>query len=83
MLATMPQNRSGRCVMKSGPGWMPWMTSAPSSSAVTGLPGMPSESTGIMPPADRGVVGGFRARHAFDRALAEALGSLAMRFSSA
>ena len=51
MLATIPQNRSGRWVMNSGPGWMPWITSAPSSSAVTGLPGMPSDSTGMMLPA--------------------------------
>ncbi len=50
MLATTPQKRSGRWVMKSGPGWMPWITSAPSRSAVTALPGMPSDSSGIMLP---------------------------------
>jgi hypothetical protein len=50
MLATTPQKRSGRWVMKSGPGWMPWMTSAPRRSAVTALPGMPSDSSGIMLP---------------------------------
>src|SRR5215831_11632780 len=51
MLATIPQNKSGRCAMKSGPGWMPWMISAPSNSAVTGLLGMPSDKTGMRLPA--------------------------------
>src|ERR1044072_410740 len=35
MLAIRPQNSSGRVVITSGPGWMPWMVSAPSMSAIT------------------------------------------------
>ena len=47
MLATMPQKRLGRSVITCGPGWMPWMVSAPIISAITALPGMPSVSIGM------------------------------------
>ena len=47
MLAIMPQNSCGRSVMICGPGWMPWMVSAPIISAITALPGMPSVSIGM------------------------------------
>ena len=30
-----------------GPGWMPWMISAPTMSAITALEGMPSVSRGM------------------------------------
>src|SRR5881397_1680872 len=43
MLAIRPQNRSGRWVMTSGPGWMPCMVSAPSISAITPLAGAAGE----------------------------------------
>ncbi len=45
-LATSPQNISGRASSISGPGWMPWMTIAPSISAMIGSPGMPSVRVG-------------------------------------
>ena len=52
MLATMPQNMSGFCVISRGPGCRPWMMKAPSSSAITTLGGMPSVSSGMnAPPA--------------------------------
>ncbi len=51
MLATTPQNTSGRWVMRSGPGWMPVMISAPSRIAVAGEKGIPSDSSGTMAPA--------------------------------
>src|SRR6266403_516094 len=47
MLATMPQNRVGRSVITCGPGWMPWMVSAPIISAITALPGIPKVSIGM------------------------------------
>src|SRR5215510_9742747 len=47
MLAIRPQNSSGRCAITSGPGWMPWMVSAPSISAITPLTGRPSVSMGM------------------------------------
>ncbi len=47
MLAIRPQNRSGRRVITSGPGWMPWICSAPSISAITPLAGSPSVSMGM------------------------------------
>ncbi len=47
MLATRPQNRSGRSVITSGPGWMPWMVRAPSISAITPLAGRPRVSMGM------------------------------------
>src|SRR5262244_1831765 len=34
MLAIMPQNILGRSLMICGPGWMPWMVSAPIISAM-------------------------------------------------
>ena len=45
--AIMPQNSSGRSVITCGPGWMPWIVSAPIISAITALPGMPSVSIGM------------------------------------
>jgi hypothetical protein len=33
--------------MICGPGWMPWMIMAPIISAITGLDGMPSVSSGM------------------------------------
>ncbi len=48
MLATRLQNTSGWSVSRSGPGCTPWMVSAESSSAVAGIDGMPSASSGIM-----------------------------------
>ena len=47
MLAIRPQNRSGRWVMTWGPGWMPWMVSAPSISAIAPLAGRPRVSIGM------------------------------------
>ena len=51
MLAMTPQKISGCCVISMGPGCTPWMMRAPSSSAVTALDGMPSDSMGIIAPA--------------------------------
>ena len=52
MLATMPQNRPGFCVIISGPGCTPWTMKAPSSSAITTFGGMPSVISGMnAPPA--------------------------------
>ena len=51
MLAMKPQNSSGYLLIKSGPGWMPWIISAPMKSAMIALVGMPSESKGINDPA--------------------------------
>ena len=51
MLATTPQNTSGRWLMSSGPGAMPVMTSAPRRMAVAGENGMPSDRSGTMAPA--------------------------------
>ena len=50
MLATMPQNRCGFCIISSGPGCKPWMMKAPSSSAITTLGGMPSVISGMKAP---------------------------------
>ena len=50
MLATMPQNRPGFCVINSGPGCRPWMTKAPSNSAITTFGGMPSVISGMKAP---------------------------------
>jgi hypothetical protein len=47
MLATIPQNSSGRSFITCGPGWMPWIVSAPIIKAMTALPGMPSVSMGM------------------------------------
>jgi hypothetical protein len=47
MLAIMPQNMPGRSLMICGPGWMPWMVSAPIISAITALPGIPKVSMGM------------------------------------
>ena len=47
MLATMPQNRSGRLVITSGPGSMPWMIIAPTIKAITAFDGIPSVSIGM------------------------------------
>jgi hypothetical protein len=47
MLAISPQNRSGRRVMTSGPGAMPWIMRAPRMSAIVALPGTPRASVGM------------------------------------
>jgi hypothetical protein len=47
MLAIIPQNKSGRCVMTCGPGVMPWIVMAPTINAMTALEGMPSVSSGM------------------------------------
>ena len=47
MLAMMPQNNSGCCVITCGPGAMPWIIMAPIISAITGFDGMPSVSSGM------------------------------------
>ena len=47
MLATRPQNSSGRSVITCGPGAMPWIISAPIISAMVGFDGMPSVSIGM------------------------------------
>ena len=47
MLAIMPQNNSGRSVMTAVPGAMPWIVIAPIISAMTGVDGMPSVSSGM------------------------------------
>ena len=47
ILAIMPQNMPGRSLMICGPGWMPWMVSAPIISAMTAFPGMPRVSIGM------------------------------------
>jgi len=44
MLATTPQNSSGRSVITRGPGAMPWIMSAPIIIAMVGLDGMPRVS---------------------------------------
>ena len=44
--AITPQNSSGCLVITCGPGWMPWIISAPIISAISGLDGMPSVSMG-------------------------------------
>ena len=51
MLATTPQNTSGRWLISRGPGWMPVITSAPSRMAVAGENGIPRESSGTIAPA--------------------------------
>ncbi len=48
MLAMMPQNSVGFCWIISGPGCKPWITKAPSNSAITTFGGMPSVISGIM-----------------------------------
>ena len=47
MEAIRPQNRSGCASTMRGPGWMPWMISAPTISAITALAGMPRVSSGM------------------------------------
>ena len=46
-LAIRPQKMSACSVMSCGPGWMPWMISAPRISAITASPGMPSLMVGM------------------------------------
>ena len=46
-LAIRPQKMSGCSLIICGPGWMPLMMSAPSSSAITASPGMPSDIVGM------------------------------------
>ena len=43
----MPQNSAGCSAATFGPGTMPWMIMAPTISAITGLAGMPSVSSGM------------------------------------
>src|SRR5262249_13451448 len=69
--ATRPQNRSGRCVITCGPGWMPWMVSAPSISAITPEAGSPSVSMGMNLHCAAAVVGDSGACTPCDRPLAE------------
>ncbi|MNJ63622.1 hypothetical protein D3C77_595370 [compost metagenome] len=45
--AIRPQNSSGWLVITCGPGWMLWMVIAPTISAITALPGIPSVSKGM------------------------------------
>ena len=73
----MPQNSAGCSAATFGPGTMPWMIIAPTISAMTGLAGMPSVSSGMKRGLRAGIVGRFRPGHAGDRALAEFLGRLA------
>ena len=70
--AITPQNSSGCLVITCGPGWMPWIISAPIIRAISGLDGMPSVSIGHEAGLRAGVVGRFRGGDALDRALAEA-----------
>ena len=49
-LATRPQKMSGCWVMSCGPGTMPWIISAPSSSAMTASPGIPRLMVGMKSP---------------------------------
>ena len=50
MLATKPQNKSGRCAISIGPGAMPCTMMAASITAVTGPVGMPSAIIGMKAP---------------------------------
>ena len=68
----MPQNSFGRSVMICGPGWMPWMVSAPIISAITALPGMPSVSIGMNEVCAPALLADSGAGDALDRAAAEA-----------
>ena len=45
--AIRPQKMSGCSVMSCGPGWMPWISSAPRISAITASPGMPRLIVGM------------------------------------
>ena len=49
MLATMPQKSSGFSAITCGPGASPCIIIAPTISAITALPGMPSVSVGMNP----------------------------------
>ena len=49
-LAIRPQKMSGCSLISCGPGTMPWMISAPSSSAITASPGMPRLMVGMKSP---------------------------------
>ena len=68
--------------MICGPGWMPWMVSAPIISAITALPGMPSVSIGMNEVWAPALLADFGAGHALDRAVAEALTDRAADFFS-
>jgi len=46
-LITRPQNISGCSVSICGPGWMPWIMSAPMIKAIVTLPGIPSVIVGM------------------------------------
>ena len=49
-LPTMNQNRWGVSIISIGPGFRPWMYSAPMITAVTASPGMPSVIIGMYAP---------------------------------
>ncbi len=49
-LATRPQKISGCCVISCGPGTIPWIIKAPSSSAITASPGIPRLMVGMKSP---------------------------------
>ena len=49
-LPTMNQNISGRSIISIGPGFKPWMNSAPMMIAVTASPGTPRVSMGMKAP---------------------------------
>ena len=70
--AITPQNSSGCLVITCGPGWMPWIISAPIISAISGVGRNAERQHRNEGGLRAGVVGGFRRRHALDRALAEA-----------
>ena len=47
MLTMRPQKSCGLLVITCGPGWIEWIVIAPTISAITALPGMPSVSSGM------------------------------------
>ena len=72
MLAIKPQNSSGFLVMTWGPGCMSCIIMAPIISAMTTFGGNTQRQHRNERGLRAGVVGGLRACHAFDGALAEA-----------
>ena len=81
-LATTPQNKSGRCVINMGPGCTPCITKAPSSKAVTALPGMPRVNKGIIPPDTAALLAASGPATPSIAPLPKRSGSLAIRRSS-
>ena len=82
MLAIIPQKSSGFAVMICGPGWMPWMIIAPIISAITGLDGMPSVSSGMKEVCAAALFADSGAATPSIAPLPKRLGSLASFFSS-